>query len=159
MIRFCAWTVALLATVFWAASPANASMLLNQNYLATSSSADSAPELDISGAGTLTVTVTDQNSLSPFSSLQFFLGSVSTALTPMQSAGTPLSLDLTAPQKVYVDVLDSLGPSGYGIYNIAADFSPSAATPAPGSLICFLGAGLLLLRGQLRNGGLRSKLS
>jgi hypothetical protein len=115
------------------------------NYAATTA-------LNVSGAGQLTVTLTDDN-FPAFSSLQFALADSNGTLDPLSGAGAQ-TLDLTQPSTIYVDVFGTT-QSGYGLYTIDATFdgvgTAGSAVPVPPSALLLVG-GLVMLMLLLRPG-------
>jgi hypothetical protein len=118
---------------------ARASVLVNENQVVRGTMATSTA-LSLSGAGELSVTLTDMGNSTfpaPFASLQFALSDATSTLTDLSGAGT-LMLDLTAPKTVYVDVF-ATSQGSIGLYNLTASFGPASAVPLPGSVVCLAG--------------------
>ncbi len=103
---------------------------------------------NISGAGQLTLSLDAYVIPNTLSNLQF--GVTDLASTSVNLGGPrTLTLSLTGPQTVYLDVFGSgSGAAGIGIYNVTAKFiSATSAVPLPAS-------GLLLLSGLVSGVGL-----
>jgi hypothetical protein len=158
---------ALLVAGLYAAPPAHAAavtctettpqgtVLLSESCAATSGFDTSAP-ISIPSAGELDVSLGDEGSLPgsavpSFAALQFGINSLSGALVPLGAAGVE-TLDLTAPQQVYIEVVGAPQSSSYGIYNLNATFvaASSAVSLPPGAPLLILGTGALWISARRR---------
>lgn len=141
-----------VATVSQAApisDDANETVLLNGPVMVQKTiNYNVATPLTITGAGQLSVTVTDEN-FPAFASLQFALADANGALVPLAGSGTTETLDLTQPSTIYVDIFATT-QSGYGLYTIDASFDGvGSPVPLPPSAL-LLAAGLLFMAMKLR---------
>jgi hypothetical protein len=148
--RLSSWLVGLLAFGA-AASSAHASTVLTNSTESIIGTQAISTALDIPSAGELTVTLTDMDFSSPFASLTFAISDATQSLTGLDNAGT-ITLDLTAPNTLFVNVFATSAAGASGLYSLAADFSPGSPVPLPSSAVCLGGAALMLLVWQLTAG-------
>jgi hypothetical protein len=125
-------------------SAADPTVLDSQSVLMQQSGASTTP-LVIPGAGELFVTLTDLKFPTSFASLQYAVSDAGDTMIPLTSAGTMMTLDLTAPTTLYANVFSTIGTTP-GLYNLTATFVSNTSTVSlPGSAVSMAGGGLLLL--------------
>jgi hypothetical protein len=138
-----AWAVGPLAHA--SMLPANDSVLYGRTQAAAGSSSERI-ELDTPGAGTLSVTLREVPSTTDgsdaFTSLNFFLGNSSTAMSALTPAtlGSPgvLSLDLTGATDLSAFVYWQTPTAG--LFNLTANFVPTTPVGLPGGGLLLVGA-------------------
>jgi hypothetical protein len=104
-------------------------VMMNDAEFVSGNSATSV-ELDLRTAGTLTLNFKDLDFTGALTSLEFGLSETSASMSGMVNADS-LTIDLTLPTKLYLDVFARAGQrTGFGLYNLYAFFQ-AAPSPVP----------------------------
>jgi hypothetical protein len=115
--------------------------------------------LNLTSAGTLTVTLSNIAWPQQLASLNFLLSSANGTVGPEMSAGT-YSFAIAAGGNVFAQWFGTAqGPLNAGVYSLKIDFQAEAGTPVPvpaSVLLLLSGLALLLWQNRARNGALGS---
>jgi hypothetical protein len=153
------WAVAFILALGTCAIPitrANADTVLYDGSGFMRGTQSFTDTFNVTGPGTLTVTLSNIAWPQQLASLNFLLSSANGAMGPEMSAGSD-SFDITAGGNVFAQWFGTAqGPLDVGVYSLKIDFHPLAGgggtpVPLPASAVLLLsGLGLLLWQRRAR---------
>ena len=130
----------LAATLYFGAIggvAASTIQLVNNSYTVSSAGAVSVNRLDLTGAGSLTVTLTDLPWPAPLAQAAFLLSTPTANVLGRYEQFGSESFEISGPEVLYVlafgQAADFPGlPFGYGSYGLTVNFTPAASSvPLP----------------------------
>lgn len=146
----------LLVLAAWAlpVSPASADTVLYDGSAFMTGTQSFSDAFNLTGPGTLTVTLTNVAWPEKLASLNFLLSSANGMMGPEMGAGT-YSYNVAAGGNVFAQWFGTAqGPLNAGVYSLKIDFQPLGGTPVPlptSVALLLSGLALLLWQGRVKS--------